>query len=155
MLKTEIKHRDHIAQLRVQCSKYAITDFKVLTKLGEGQFGTVFLVTDPSKTRFYALKCISKAQTVKNKLEKHLINQKTVMEEMNYYTPFCVNYIRSYKDDNFIYFLMEYIKWVVALRCDQDHWYSEFGTNSFLWSNHARISREDTQQEYYLQRFKT
>ncbi len=109
MLKTEIKHRDHIAQLRVQCSKYAITDFKVLTKLGEGQFGTVFLVTDPSKTRFYALKCISKAQTVKNKLEKHLINQKTVMEEMNYYTPFCVNYIRSYKDDNFIYFLMEYI----------------------------------------------
>ena len=28
---------------------------------------------------------------------------------MNYYTPFCVNYVRSYKDENFIYFLMEYI----------------------------------------------
>jgi len=28
---------------------------------------------------------------------------------MNYYTPFCVNFIRSYKDDRFVYFLMEYI----------------------------------------------
>lgn len=28
---------------------------------------------------------------------------------MNYYTPFCVNFIRSYKDDKFVYFLMEYI----------------------------------------------
>ena len=81
----------------------------MLTKLGEGQFGTVFLVTDPSKTNLYALKCISKKETVRNKLEKHLINEKIVLEEMNEQSPFCVNYIRSYKDDNFIYFLMEYI----------------------------------------------
>ena len=37
-----------------------LSDFSVIKKLGEGQFGTVFLVTDPSKTKFYALKCISK-----------------------------------------------------------------------------------------------
>jgi cGMP-dependent protein kinase len=28
---------------------------------------------------------------------------------MNLYTPFCVNFIRSFKDANFVYFLMEYI----------------------------------------------
>lgn len=28
---------------------------------------------------------------------------------MNEQSPFCVNYIRSFKDDNYIYFLMEYI----------------------------------------------
>lgn len=28
---------------------------------------------------------------------------------MNEQSPFCVNYIRSYKDENYVYFLMEYI----------------------------------------------
>ena len=32
----------------------------VVKKLGEGQFGNVFLVTDKNKEHFYALKSISK-----------------------------------------------------------------------------------------------
>lgn len=39
-----------------------------MKKLGEGQFGNVLLVTDSSKQNFYALKCISKYETVKTKL---------------------------------------------------------------------------------------
>lgn len=58
-----------------------------MVKLGEGQFGTVFLVTNnnnnnnsstgsgsgsssvnKNKPRYYALKCISKYETIKNKL---------------------------------------------------------------------------------------
>ena len=35
-------------------------ELTLIEPIGKGQFGTVFLVTDPSKTRFYALKCISK-----------------------------------------------------------------------------------------------
>jgi hypothetical protein len=31
------------------------------------------------------------------------------MEEMNLHTPFCVNFIRSFQDPNFVYFLMEFI----------------------------------------------
>ena len=37
-----------------------IEDFQVVKKLGEGQFGNVFLVTDKTKEHFYALKSISK-----------------------------------------------------------------------------------------------
>lgn len=37
-----------------------LSEFEVLKKLGEGQFGHVFLVTDSQKQSFYALKCISK-----------------------------------------------------------------------------------------------
>lgn len=69
-----LQHRNRVHELRNHCSKFSISDFKVLTKLGEGQFGTVFLITDPTKTNLYALKCISKQETVKNKLEKHLLN---------------------------------------------------------------------------------
>jgi serine/threonine protein kinase len=45
-----------------------------MKKLGEGQFGNVFLVSDAPKQNFYALKCISKYETIKTKLEKHLAN---------------------------------------------------------------------------------
>lgn len=48
--------------------KLSLEDFLVVKKLGEGQFGHVFLVTDPSKERFFALKTISKQDTIKSKL---------------------------------------------------------------------------------------
>ncbi len=51
-----------------------LSDLFMLKKLGEGQFGHVFLVTDKAKENCYALKCISKEETVKTKLEKHLVN---------------------------------------------------------------------------------
>ena len=81
-----------------------LSDFGVIKKLGEGQFGTVFLVTDSTKSKFYALKCISKYETIKSKLEKHLLNEKSVLEQIN--SPFAVDYIRSFKDNHYIYFLM-------------------------------------------------
>ena len=37
-----------------------IDEMLVVKKLGEGQFGNVFLVTDKNKEHFYALKSISK-----------------------------------------------------------------------------------------------
>ena len=48
----------------------------MVKKLGEGQFGNVFLVSDLLKEHFFALKCISKQETIKSKLEKHLINER-------------------------------------------------------------------------------
>lgn len=53
-----------------------IDELQVIKKLGEGQFGNVFLVTDKDKDTCYALKSISKEETIKTRLEKHLINEK-------------------------------------------------------------------------------
>ena len=58
--------------LKEEAIKYDLKDFEVLKELGEGQFGTVYLVTSNDKKRFYALKCISKYETLKCKLENHL-----------------------------------------------------------------------------------
>ena len=70
----------------------------------------MFLVTDPTKTKLFALKCISKSSVINNKLEKYVMNEKLILEDLSESSPFCVNYIRSYKDKNYIYFLMEYIE---------------------------------------------
>jgi cGMP-dependent protein kinase len=40
-----------------------------IKKLGEGQFGKVFLVKDSQSGHFYATKCISKHQIVQSKME--------------------------------------------------------------------------------------
>lgn len=52
---------------------YELSDFSVIKKLGEGQFGQVYLVINNKNQKLYALKCVSKAETIKYKLEKHLI----------------------------------------------------------------------------------
>lgn len=39
-----------------------------LKKLGEGQFGKVYLVRDKDTKNSYAIKCIPKYQVIKNKM---------------------------------------------------------------------------------------
>lgn len=62
--------------LKEMSKNFKLEEFEVMKKLGEGQFGNVLLVTDSTKQNFYALKCISKQETIKTKLEKHLMNEK-------------------------------------------------------------------------------
>ena len=70
--KTLSKQKSNLMSLKEEATKYDLKDFEVLKELGEGQFGTVYLVTTKDKKRFYALKCISKYETLKCKLENHL-----------------------------------------------------------------------------------
>lgn len=69
--------------MKEECNKIQLRDFQYVNKLGEGQFGTVYLVTDPKKERLFALKCISKASVINNKLEKYVINEKVILEELS------------------------------------------------------------------------
>jgi serine/threonine protein kinase len=50
-----------LLDLKTLAKSFNIKDFLVLKKLGEGQFGQVFLVTYGKSSKVYALKCISKA----------------------------------------------------------------------------------------------
>ena len=66
----------------------------------------------------YALKSVSKASVwswlwlkfkiIEQSLEKHIQMEKTVLEEIIY--PFIMSFIRTFKDDLSVYFLVEYIK---------------------------------------------
>lgn len=67
----------------------------------------MLLVTTAQKKSCYALKCISKQETIKTKLEKHLLNEKQALTTVS--SPFVMEFIRSFKDDNYIYFLTEFI----------------------------------------------
>lgn len=50
-----------------------LNDFIFLKKIGEGQFGTVFVIKEKTTGKLYALKAISISQVNDDGLEKHII----------------------------------------------------------------------------------
>lgn len=85
-----------------------LQDFIFIKKLGEGQFGHVFLVKHNTEKGLYALKGISKHQIAEQKLERHTKQEKDVLEAINF--PFLMTMYRTYKDENFVYFLLGFIQ---------------------------------------------
>ncbi len=101
MLGDNLDFRKVVENLRLE-------DLVYIKKLGEGQFGQVFLVKGRGPNDLFALKAISKAQIVEEKLEKHTLQEKEVLEAVNF--PFIMQLYRTFKDDNFVYFLLSFVR---------------------------------------------
>lgn len=87
-------------------AKISLSDIRILTTLGMGGFGRVDLVTlGDDKTKSYALKVMKKCQIVETRQEQHIINEKRIMLESD--SPFIVKLYRTFKDDKYLYMLME------------------------------------------------
>lgn len=99
---------DDRSNIKKKFENMKLSDFLFIKKLGEGQFGHVFLVKHRTENELYALKGISKHQIAEQKLEKHTKQEKDVLEMINY--PFLMTMFRTFKDDNFVYFLLGFIQ---------------------------------------------
>ena len=60
------------SELKNKGAKLQLDELLYYKKLGFGQFGSVYLVSDKHHEQLYALKCVSKLQIVEQRLEKHL-----------------------------------------------------------------------------------
>lgn len=54
------------------------------------------------------MKCISKSQVIENKMEKIILEEKHILSLID--CPMMLDFLRSFKDDSSIYFLMQYIR---------------------------------------------
>eukprot|EP01016_Furgasonia_blochmanni_P019765 TRINITY_DN2204_c0_g1_i12.p1 TRINITY_DN2204_c0_g1~~TRINITY_DN2204_c0_g1_i12.p1 ORF type:complete len:309 (-),score=80.85 TRINITY_DN2204_c0_g1_i12:62-949(-) len=86
----------------------SLDDFIFIKKLGFGQFGSVFLVKDTKADKICALKCVIKYQVSQQNLVHHLLHEKAVLEKVNF--PFVMEFYRTFRDQNFVYFVLQYIK---------------------------------------------
>jgi len=102
------KMMNQVSELKKLANTIKLEELLSYKKLGYGQFGSVYLVRHKSHEQFFALKCISKQQVVEQSLEKHIQQEKAVLEIVNF--PFIMQFIKTFKDNNNIYFLVEYVK---------------------------------------------
>ncbi|EGR29318.1 protein kinase domain protein [Ichthyophthirius multifiliis] len=105
----EYSHEKQMSELQQKkdFSHILIENLIYIKKLGQGQFGHVYLVQNKDNLDLYALKQIQKSQIVEQTLENHIIQEKQVLENTNF--RFIMQFLRTYKDNNNIYFLVQFI----------------------------------------------
>jgi serine/threonine protein kinase len=95
-------------------SRLELKDLEFMSTLGVGAFGRVRLVklkpsaggkVGPSDPKTYALKCLSKKAIVDSSLQDHVINEKSIMSELEH--PFILGFFGAMQDEKCIYFLIE------------------------------------------------
>jgi len=74
--------------------------------LGEGAFGRVMLVQEPSSREVFALKQMSKARIVKTGQKKNVLNEKSIMMRLDH--PHVIRLIKTFQDRDCLYMLIEF-----------------------------------------------
>eukprot|EP00511_Aplanochytrium_stocchinoi_P010338 CAMPEP_0204865970 /NCGR_PEP_ID=MMETSP1348-20121228/15349_1 /ASSEMBLY_ACC=CAM_ASM_000700 /TAXON_ID=215587 /ORGANISM="Aplanochytrium stocchinoi, Strain GSBS06" /LENGTH=775 /DNA_ID=CAMNT_0052017635 /DNA_START=77 /DNA_END=2404 /DNA_ORIENTATION=+ len=92
----------------VETTPFLLSDLEVLDIIGTGRFGTVRVVEHKVLKTTYALKAVPKSVVVKTKQQKHVVNEKDILQICN--SPFIVKLYKTFKDNDCIYFLTEFIQ---------------------------------------------
>ncbi|CAK60750.1 unnamed protein product (macronuclear) [Paramecium tetraurelia] len=87
--------------------QFQLKELIFLNKLGSGQFGSVYLCRNKNQETLFALKYVTRAHIQQYGIQKHVQQEKSVLEIMNH--QFILKFYRSFKDAENIYFLTEYI----------------------------------------------
>jgi len=94
-------------RIKLQDTAISFSELQVQKIAGQGAFGEVRLVTHSKTNTKYALKCIKKSHVVETGQQKNVQMERKIL--MQCYHPCIVQFIRTFKDDNYIYFLMEFL----------------------------------------------
>ncbi|CAD8084743.1 unnamed protein product [Paramecium sonneborni] len=86
---------------------YKLEDLNYLQTLGCGQFGIVYLCQYKNEQSLFALKIMTRTNIKQFGIAKHVANERRVQSILDH--PFIMHFFRSFKDDNNIYLLNEYI----------------------------------------------
>ncbi|KAG5888245.1 hypothetical protein JTB14_027927 [Gonioctena quinquepunctata] len=102
----KMKPKDSIKPVEVEHEELNLLDLKIRKTLGVGGFGRVELVQHTvNENLVFALKYLKKVDVIAQGQEQHVYNEKDI--QMACRTPFIVRLYRTYKDQKYIYFLME------------------------------------------------
>ena len=86
----------------------SLNDLLFIKEIGKGNYGSVSLVMN-KKTKFpYAIKAISNQLIVRDDLSENIVLEKNILLKIDH--PFIVKLVKSLKDENNVYFLLEYVK---------------------------------------------
>jgi cGMP-dependent protein kinase len=95
------------SRIALQDTKLEFVDLDFLRVVGRGGFGVVKMVKARRTGTRYALKCMSKRDIVEKGQQETIVSERSVLAEVDH--PFMVKYVRSFRTDTRIYFLMELV----------------------------------------------
>ena len=105
----ESNMKEHLMnRLYLQDNIIELTDLLFKMQLGTGNYGNVCLVRNKKNKFPYAIKAISRNKINEEQLHLNLELERSILLKIDH--PFIVKLVKSLKDKNNIYFLMEYIK---------------------------------------------
>lgn len=102
----ENAHEKLTLQMRLQDASIELSDLVPIRLLGEGMFGVVFQVS--YKGFSYAIKGVNRFKVMKYDNYESLQNERELLLQVEH--PFIMKLVKTFKDDDWIYFLTEYIK---------------------------------------------
>ncbi|XP_056290833.1 cGMP-dependent protein kinase 2 isoform X2 [Pseudoliparis swirei] len=94
-----------LRKLRDKISLLPFQDLEVIATLGTGGFGRVELVKLKNENSTFALKCIKKKHIVDTRQQEHIYSEKNILQQTN--SVFIVRLFRTFRDDKFVYLLLE------------------------------------------------
>jgi cGMP-dependent protein kinase len=94
-------------RIKLQDADVKLTELDNLWIVGEGSFGSVRLVTHKTTKAMYALKCIRKSHVIETGQQKNVQMERKILLQL--FHPCIVQFVRTYKDEETIYFLMEFL----------------------------------------------
>ena len=83
----------------------SLADFEFLRTLGTGSFGRVKLARYRGDGQLYAVKMMKKVEIIRLKQVDHINAERAVLQHLDH--PFIVNMKASFKDDHYLYIVME------------------------------------------------
>jgi hypothetical protein len=85
-----------------------LDDYYIIRRVGKGGFATVFLVRLKASTgRYFALKAIKKAEVVRLKQEKQIMNEKNILMELKH--PLLVDLYHTFQTPSNLFMIMEFV----------------------------------------------
>eukprot|EP01139_Manchomonas_bermudensis_P005337 Amastigsp_a174977_92.p1 type:complete len:372 gc:universal Amastigsp_a174977_92:1343-228(-) len=84
-----------------------LDEFELISTIGTGTFGRVYLTRHVETHKYYAMKVLKKVEVVRLKQVEHITSEKNILMQLHH--PFIVNLYGATQDSRNLYMLMEYV----------------------------------------------
>jgi cGMP-dependent protein kinase len=144
-------------RIKLQDTDVKLGDLTTLWIIGQGSFGSVRLVESKISRARYALKCIRKNHVVETGQQKNVQTERKILLQL--FHPCIVQFVRTFKDEDYIYFLMEFlgggdlftaIREIGMLTTPQCHFYSGSVILAIDYVHKCRLMYRDLKPENVL-----
>lgn len=106
LLSVPVDETPKVSTVKIQeHQNVELKDLNIITTLGVGGFGRVELAQHSGSGLIFALKYLKKYDMVEQNQQEHVYNERNIQMECR--SKFIVRLYRSYRDKQYIYFLME------------------------------------------------